>query len=306
MDITEKLKLLQDLLGYKQQELANYLGVSFPTVNSWLRKRSIPHSKTSERIDHILSKLTGNSSLQSAEATRLTYIESHRGKLGNILDILTSNPDIADAVTLSLTYNTNRIEGSTLSEKETQSILFNHATLPNKTLVEQMEAINHKAAWNFLIQYLQNSGLINIEIIVKLHSILMNGIRDDAGFFRQHPVRIVGAKTVTANYLKIPALMDELIAYINLTEATVIESISQTHSRFEQIHPFSDGNGRVGRLLMQAMLIKTNYPIAIIRQEKKQKYYDVLERAQTKEDFIPLQHFLVDAMTYGIRLLSRS
>jgi len=306
MDTSEKLTLLQELLGYTQQELANYLKVSFPTVNSWLRRRSLPHPRTAKRIDQILINLTNDSDLSRPETARFEYIESSRKSLGNILEIITLNPDIQDAITLSFTYHTNSIEGSTLSEKETQAVLFNQATLPNKTLVEQMEAINHKAAWNFLLQHLQKSGLINIELMLKLHAILMNGIRDDAGFYRQHPVRILGAKTITANYIKVPQLMDELIKMVNQSDLPITYNIAKIHSKFEQIHPFSDGNGRVGRLLIQAMLIQANYPVAIIKQEKKQQYYDVLEHAQIKEDYEPLQDFLVTAMTFGIRLLNRT
>lgn len=305
MNPSEKLSLIKDLLGYTQQELANHLKVSFVTVNSWLRGKSTPHPKTLERINHVLSSLIGDSSLMNDTQARLAYIESQRKIMGNILPIIVTNPDIADSITLALTYNTNRIEGSTLSEKETQAILFNHATLPNKTLVEQMEAINHKAAWIFLLSHLQAQIPLDINLILKLHSILMNGIHDDAGIYRQHPVRIVGAKTITANYVKVPFLMEDLISEINHKKIPIIEKVANVHSRFEQIHPFSDGNGRVGRLLMQAMLIRADYPVAIIRQEKKQMYYDVLELAQIKDDPMPLQTFIIDAMTYGVKLLTR-
>ena len=186
---------------------------------------------------------------------------------------------------LSLIYNTNRIEGSTLTEPETAAILFDNVALPHKTLVEHMEVKNHQAAFLHLLGLLQKETIIDRELILKLHSMLMNGIQADAGCYRRHGVRIVGSHVPTANFLKIDALMNDVIDEIAQPQEDVISHVARIHSRFEQVHPFSDGNGRIGRLLIQAMLLKEGYPPAVIPQKRKRHYLAALNRSQIKNEF---------------------
>ena len=132
----------------------------------------------------------------------------------------------------------------------------------------------------------------------------MNGIRDDAGFYRRHSVRIVGSNVATANYIKVPDLMSEIESLILSKKKDIISHVTEVHARFEKIHPFSDGNGRVGRLLMAAMLIKANLPPAIIKQETKQLYYTYLKKTQLEEDVTQLEDFICDATLNGFDLIS--
>ena len=123
------------------------------------------------------------------------------------------NPDVRDQFILKLTYNSNRIEGSTLTEPDTAAILFDNIALPNKSLNEQLEAKNHQAALNCLFDHIANNKNIDENLILKLHSILMNGIRPDAGAYRNHAVRIIGINLPTANYMSIPDLMPKVMAH---------------------------------------------------------------------------------------------
>ena len=198
-----------------------------------------------------------------------------------------------------------RREGSTLTEDETAAVIFDNVSLPDKSLVEQMEAKNHQTALKFLFDYLRQDGVINEDLILKLHSILMNSIRDDAGVWRTHSVRIVGANIPTANYLKVPELMLGLAKDINEDKKDIISHIANIHARFEQIHPFSDGNGRIGRLLLCAMLLQKNYPPAIINQQKRRQYMAYLNKAQQTGDASLLQDFLCDAVLFGFSILER-
>ena len=216
------------------------------------------------------------------------------------------NPDIHDEFVLVLTYNTNQIEGNTLTQEETAVVLFQNGTVPRRTLAEQLEAKNHQAALGYLFRHLAESRIIDEECILKLHAILMNGLRDDAGMYRRHGVRIVGADIATANHLKIPELTRSLVTDINRTHADVISHATAIHSRFEQIHPFSDGNGRVGRLLIHAMLLGRNMPPAVIRRQKKRSYYSTLNKAQRSGDHEGLEDFLCDATLDGWRILTRA
>jgi len=222
----------------------------------------------------------------------------------NVLKKITKNPDIYDQIMLSLTYHTNRLEGSSLTENETKAILFDNITLSNKSMVEHLEVKNHQAAFSYLLKYLSNSSLkIDEKLILKLHGILMNGIKDDAGFYRRHGVRIVGTYVPTANYLKVPQLMKELTREINCQHKDAIAHVANIHSCFEKIHPFSDGNGRVGRLIMQAMLLKKNLPLAIIEQKQKRFYNNYLRTSQMKKDFLPLENFICNAILKIFKIL---
>jgi Fic family protein len=113
----------------------------------------------------------------------------------------------------------------------------------------------------------------------------MNGIRPDAGQYRQHAVRILGVDLPTANYMSVPKLISKLIAEKMKKDSDAIALSAQIHSEFEKIHPFSDGNGRIGRLLMNAMLLKENFAPAIIQDTQKGSIiltYIKLKQKETK------------------------
>ena len=177
--------------------------------------------------------------------------------------------------------------------------------MPNKSLTEQLEAKNHQTALNYLFDYVSKKEKINEDLVFKLHGMLMNGVRPDAGVYRSHGVRITGVDLPTANYLSVPKLMSEVINEASKQADDFVAQSASVHSKFEQIHPFSDGNGRVGRLLMTAMLLKGNLAPAIIRQEQKRLYYTYLYKAQTKNDDSQLEDFLCNAITEGFDILER-
>jgi len=103
----------------------------------------------------------------------------------------------------------------------------------------------------------------------------------------------------------VPPKMKKLVRDANRKHADAIEHAAEVHARFEQIHPFSDGNGRIGRLLIHAMLLRKNIPPAVIVQEHRHRYYQSLQRAQQRGDFGPLKDLLCDAVMRGFRILER-
>ena len=189
-----------------------------------------------------------------------------------------------------------------MTEAETAAVIFRNEIIANKNLVEHLEAKNHQAAVKYLFVYLQKNK-INENLILKLHSLLMNGIRDDAGQYRRHGVRIVGANVPTANYVRVPERMKDLVKEINKKPVDIIEQATIIHSKFEQIHPFSDGNGRIGRLVLCAMLLLNNLPPAVIQIKEKRLYLNNLRKSQLSDDFIPLESFICDAVLNGFKLL---
>jgi Fic family protein len=306
MDASAKLKLIQKASGMTQEQTAQKLGVTFASLNRWINGRATPRKGAEEKIERLYRQITGQKEIpdQNLEAKKKLLARKSNG-YSSIIKTILDNPDIRDEFILKLTYHSNRIEGSTLDEDETAAILFDNVTVPNKTLIEHLEAKNHKTAVEYMFSHVAQKNQIDEKFIMKLHGILMNSIRDDAGLWRRHGVRIVGANVPTANYAKIPVLMDELAKKINAKESDVISSATRIHAEFEKIHPFSDGNGRVGRLMMHAMFLRRNYAPPVILQENKRQYNLYLNKAQTEDDQSMLEDFIADAVLTGFAILER-
>jgi len=306
MTIRQKLEIIRKMLGLTQTKLAEKLSVSFVAFNNWWTGKAIPRPKMQAAIEELFLELTGQKIIPAYQlVSKKQALCQRSSKHKSIINEILSNPDIRDQFILKLTYHTNRIEGSTLTEPDTAAILFDNVALPNKSLFEHLEVKNHQAALNYLFDHVAKREKINEDLVLKLHSILMNGIRPDAGRYRHHAARIVGIDLPTANYLSISKLMPEVFARISERTKDIVALSANIHSKFEQIHPFSDGNGRVGRLLMNAMFLKSNLAPAIIRQEQKRLYYTYLYKAQTKGDYSQLENYLCDTITDGFRILER-
>jgi Fic family protein len=307
--IPQKLKVIQQLLGLSQEKLAQKFGVSFATLNSWINSKSVPRKRAQQQIEELYLDITGQKIIPEDElAAKKQKVEEKRSVHANVLKIILENPDIHDQFVLSLTYHSNRIEGSTFTEPETEAVLFQNVTIPNRSLIEHLEVKNHQTALQYLLNHMEpGPGNIDEALVLSMHRMLMNSIRPDAGTYRQHSVRIVGADVPTANYLKVPYLMGRLFGDINRPDEDYIRQISEIHSRFEQIHPFSDGNGRIGRLLIHAMALAKNLPPAIIRQENKRFYYSYLNKAQQTQnkDLSLLENFICDAFLEGFQIVER-
>ena len=307
MNTRQKLEIIQKMMGLTQTKLAEKFGVSFVAFNSWWTGKSNPRPKMQTAIDELFLEVTGQKTIPDNQLTAKKQAlqqksEGHKSILSEILN----NPDIRDQFILKLTYHSNSIEGSTLTEPDTAAILFDNTAVPNKSLIEQLEAKNHQTALNYLFDHISRKEKIDENLVLKLHGILMNGIHHNAGIYRNHAVRITGVNLPTANYMSIPKLIPEAMARIDIKTKDIISLSASIHSEFEQIHPFSDGNGRVGRLLMNAILLNTNFAPAIIRQEQKQLYYTYLYKAQTKKDRSQLEDFLCEAVVDGFKILERT
>lgn len=307
MNARQKLEIIQKRLGLTQTKLAEKFGVSFAAFNSWWTGKSNPRPKMRVAIDELFLDVTGQKTIPADKlASKKQILRQKSEEHKNIVTEIMENPDIRDQFILKLTYNSNSIEGSTLTEPDTAAILFDNAALPNKSLTEQLEAKNHQTALNYLFDHIAKKEKVDEALALKLHSILMNGIKPDAGVYRNHPVRITGVDLPTANYMSVSKLMAELMARIAEKTKDIIALSAGIHSKFEQIHPFSDGNGRTGRLLLNAMLLQANFAPAIIRQEQKQLYYMYLYKAQTKDDHSQLEDFLCAAVMDGFKILERA
>ena len=301
MTIQEKLKIIIKIAKLTQQQLANDFGVSFPTINSWINGKSAPRKKQLEKIDRLYLQTTGQNIIPATKLLgKKEYIFTKVKKLNlDIVNTLLKRQDIYEDLVLDITYHTNNIEGSTLTKAETQDILFDNNANINKPVKEILEAKNHQTAFNYLLDYLSKDKKIDEKLILKLHNILMNSILPNAGIYRYHNVRIVNSNVPTANYLSVPKLMQQLFLKINNSKSDIILESSIIHAEFEQIHPFSDGNGRIGRLLLIAQLLQNNLPPAIVRKNKHD-YYAVLAKAQNFKDYSLLEEYICDAIILGL------
>lgn len=309
MTTKQKLIKIQKYSGKTQEELAQALGVSFPTINSWINGRSEPRKKALEKISSLYVEYSGDTSIGEKQLEKkLETLQNLKRQFPDPFSEIISRKDLYERFLLSLTYHTNSIEGSTFSVPDVKAVLFDDVTIPNKTVREHQEAKNHQAALGFAMRWLRdNDGKIDEILVKKIHQILMNGIIHTAGEYRTHSVRIAGSHVPTSNHLSISRHMTKLLKKLNTIETDLLEQIkhlAETHSWFEQIHPFSDGNGRVGRLLMVMLAFKYKLAPVIISQEKKHAYYAYLKESQLNHNSTPLTSFLFDSLYNGYRLLS--
>lgn len=305
MNYRKQLASILDSSGWSQEQLAHTLGVSFPTLNSWVNGRSEPRTKALSRIQTLYLEIVGADNI---DLNMLAQVRAEASKLRLTAKEMLKDTEKLDKLTLHLTYHTNTIEGSTMTLTDVEEVLFEHKVLTNRTAIEQAEARNHQAALYWLIEQLAeqgNSFSITEELILGLHLRLMNGIIGDAGQYRNHGVRIMGANIPLANYLKIPELVAQLVNDVRKSQTDLIPDLASTHARFEKIHPFSDGNGRTGRLVMLAQSLRAGYMPPLVAKERKQAYYKYLEAAQLHEIYSPLELFIAESMIYTDKLLNK-
>ncbi len=189
---------------------------------------------------------------------------------------------IKEALQLEWTYNSNSIEGNTLSLRETQLVLQEGVTIKGKSLREHFEAKNHEDAIELLYTLANKNNALSASNVLDIHSLVLRAIEKDfAGRLRNGAVRIAGANFIPPNANKVSDLLDELIVFVvsNPLQLNTIELATVFHHKFVWIHPFFDGNGRTVRLLMNLLLLKEGFPPAIILKNDRKKYYDALNLA---------------------------
>ncbi|WP_225034820.1 Fic family protein [Winogradskyella sp. SM1960] len=190
--------------------------------------------------------------------------------------------NIKEALLIEWTYNSNSIEGNTLSLRETQMVLQEGVTIKGKSLREHFEAKNHETAIHKFYALVRDDYVLNAKDILELHGLVLRSIEDDyAGRLRNSGVRISGANFVPPNARKVSEYLDSLISYINENSQGLnpIELATVFHHKFVWIHPFFDGNGRTIRLAMNLLLMRHGFPPAIILTNDRAKYYAALNQA---------------------------
>jgi len=196
------------------------------------------------------------------------------------------------------TYDSTGIEGNTLTLSETSHLLFEGIVPREKSLREIHEVINHKKAFDFILNYKED---ITREFILELHRLVVtNTLRQDliSQIGRYRSVQVFVGRSIPPNPFEVPNQMAKLLKWysINKKKLHPLVLASYFHTEFEKIHPFVDGNGRVGRLLMNFVLYKNKFPMINIPKRKKFKYYEVLQNAQYKGNLKGFVKFLISIL----------
>lgn len=193
-----------------------------------------------------------------------------------------------EAFCSQFTYDSGAIEGNTLSLQQTSMLLFENIVPSAKSMREINEALNHKRAFDFILNYKED---INKQFILDLHTLVVKEtLREDLegqiGKLRTVQVYIRGAKWTPPKPEDVPNEMKALLSWYSQNKKKLHPLIlaAYFHTAFEQIHPFVDGNGRVGRLIMNFILHKNGYPMINIPNKIKQRYYSALEKAHLEGD----------------------
>lgn len=205
--------------------------------------------------------------------------------------------EIYDNFIVSFTYNTTSIEGNTIPLNEVRKILSDDKIqLKNKTLREIYDLRNTKDTFFSIVN---SKKPLSIDFIINTHKQLMKDVDERIGF-RRHDVRVIKSRFDSAPYFRIEKEMQELINWYKENKKINPFVLSvMFHHKFEKIHPFSDGNGRTGRLIMNYILIKNNYPPIIITKKNRDKYLEALESADKSEDYSKLIQFLIEEYKKG-------
>lgn len=196
---------------------------------------------------------------------------------------------------LNWTYNSNAIEGNTLTLRETKVVL-EGITVGGKSVKEHLEVINHREAILFLEELVKNDSAITEWNIKNLHALILKEIdNDNAGKYRLENVLISGASQVPVDYVKVSEEMEKLIyRYKNWYKYHPLVRAALLHGEFVFIHPFVDGNGRTARLLMNFEAMKKGYLPIIIKADLKAKYYDSLDKAMVEHDYTDFIKLIVE------------
>ena len=174
--------------------------------------------------------------------------------------------------TVEYTYNSNAIEGNTLTLRETDMVL-RGLTIDQKPLKDHMEAIGHKDAFDYVCELVKDNTPISESIIKQIHFLVLADKKDDRGVYRRVPVRIMGAKHEPVQPYLIQPKIEQLLADFTESKEHIVTKLARFHIEFEAIHPFIDGNGRCGRLLVNLELMKSGYPPIDIKFTDRIAYY---------------------------------
>ncbi|MDQ0270969.1 Fic family protein [Cytobacillus purgationiresistens] len=212
-------------------------------------------------------------------------------------------------VMVRLAHHSSAIEGNTISLPDTVSILLYNTVPSQVNLREFYEVDNHREAFDYLINQIQNEMPLTLDSIKDIHELLTNKLRHDRGMFKPSDNAIRGANFKTASPAETPYLMNQWVGNVNyqLDQATnreqILKTVGDFHIQFERIHPFSDGNGRTGRIVLNYSLMQNGIPPLIIEAKDKATYINILAN-QDVEKFVEFANPLIEQEDERIKMFA--
>lgn len=193
--------------------------------------------------------------------------------------------------TVEYTYNSNAIEGNTLTLRETDLVL-RGLTIDQKPLKDHMEAVGHKEAFDYVRELVKEKAPLTESVIKQIHYLVLADKKDDRGVYRRVPVRIMGAHHEPVQPYLIEPRMEQLLNGYAASEEHIVTKLARFHIEFEGIHPFIDGNGRTGRLLVNLELMKAGYPPIDIKFTDRVAYYNAFDEYHVKHNLSAMESLL--------------
>lgn len=188
---------------------------------------------------------------------------------------------------VEFTYNSNAIEGNTLTLRETALVL-EGITIDRKPLKDHLEAVGHRDAFLYIQQLITDKAHISEKVIKDIHSLVLMDRPDDKGTYRRIPVKIMGAYHEPPQPYLVPVQMEQLIIGQKKSKRHPIENAALFHLDFEGIHPFIDGNGRTGRLILNLMLMQQGYPPIDVKFADRKRYYACFDSYYKNQSAVPM------------------
>jgi len=290
----EKLQSLLDEAGLSQSEIARALETNYRMVHRWLKEGIQPHLRMQRAIDALFKDhidLTGP-------------VFAICRKMKNPLTLLKNNQEIRERFFVLSTYHSNAIEGSRLTMQETQKAL-QGTSVKGKEPFEIFEAVNHRNAMMAMLEVVCPHFKITEDYLLKIHSIVMYNFHNQLpGKYRTGHVNLTNTEKPLPSAQQVPTKMKAFLRKINQYGSNPLKNIASSHYEFESIHPFFDGNGRVGRILMTTQLLANNLPPILIRIDDQYEYYMALGKADMG-DYRNMLQMVAESVLRGFTFLNR-
>ena len=220
----------------------------------------------------------------------LPLIDEKKAKLDNARPLTQGELErLNEDFAIEYTYNSNAIEGNTLTLRETDMVL-RGLTIDKKPLKEHLEAIGHKEAFDYVGELVKEKAGLSESVIKQIHYLVLADKRDDRGVFRRVPVRIMGAAHEPVQPYLIEPKLNELLRNYAESKDHIITKLARFHIEFEGIHPFIDGNGRTGRLLVNLELMKAGFPPIDIKFTDRLAYYNAFDEYHVKNNLSAMEN----------------
>lgn len=225
------------------------------------------------------------SSLAEKIATKKALLDTKRPLTEGELERL------QEQFVVEFTYNSNAIEGNTLTLRETDLVL-RGLTIDKKPLKDHLEVVGHKEAFGFVSDLVKDNAVITESIIKQIHHLVLADKKQDRGVYRRVPVMIMGAKHTPVQPYLIAPKMEQLLYDYKSWDEPIARKMARFHIEFESIHPFIDGNGRCGRLLVNLELMKAGYPPIDIKFTDRHAYYNAFDEYHAKNNLDAMEDLI--------------